>query len=181
MRELTEDEATKVFAKLAKYIGANTKYLLERTDEKWVFRLLRQRVWYMSKRLADRAATLPRDHIRGAGVCIGKFTHHGNFRVTITALDFIAQYAQYKVWVKPNQEQSFLYGNHVTRAGLGRITQGTPKHQGVVVLNMADVPLGFGVTAFSTAGCHSAESAATVLFHEADIAEYIRNEAHLLM
>lgn len=46
-----------------------------------------------------------------------------------------------QVWVKPSGELPFLYGNHVLKAHLGRITEDTPEHQGVVVFNMADVPL----------------------------------------
>jgi 60S ribosome subunit biogenesis protein NIP7 len=49
---------------------------------------------------------------------------------------------QYKVWVKPAAEMSFLYGHNITKAGLGRITEDTPQYQGVVVYSMADVPLG---------------------------------------
>lgn len=48
---------------------------------------------------------------------------------------------QYKVWVKPGAEQSFLYGNHIMKSGLGRITENTAQYQGVVVFSMADVPL----------------------------------------
>lgn len=48
---------------------------------------------------------------------------------------------QFKVWVKPGAEQSFLYGNHVLKSGLGRITENTAQYQGVVVYSMADVPL----------------------------------------
>ena len=46
-----------------------------------------------------------------------------------------------QVWVKPPGELPFLYGNHVVKAHLGRITEDTPEHQGVVVYSMADVPL----------------------------------------
>lgn len=46
-----------------------------------------------------------------------------------------------KVWIKPNGEMPFLYGNHVLKAHLGRITEDTPEHQGVVVYAMNDVPL----------------------------------------
>lgn len=46
-----------------------------------------------------------------------------------------------KVWVKPNGEMPYLYGNHVLKAHLGRITEDTPEHQGVVVYSMSDVPL----------------------------------------
>ena len=49
------------------------------------------------------------------------------------------QYLQ--VWIKSNGEMPFLYGNHVVKAHLGRITEDTPEHQGVVVFNMNDVPL----------------------------------------
>jgi len=35
----------------------------------------------------------------------------------------------------------FLYGNHVLKAHLGRITEDTPEHQGVVVYSMNDTPL----------------------------------------
>ena len=48
---------------------------------------------------------------------------------------------QCKLWVKPGAEQSFLYGNHVLKSGLGRITDNTPQYQGVVVYSMGDVPL----------------------------------------
>ena len=46
-----------------------------------------------------------------------------------------------KVWIKPNGEMPFLYGNHVLKAHLGRITEDTPEHQGVVVFSMNDIPL----------------------------------------
>ena len=46
-----------------------------------------------------------------------------------------------QVWIKPNGEMPFLYGNHVVKAHLGRITEDTPEHQGVVVFSMKDIPL----------------------------------------
>ena len=55
-----------------------------------------------------------------------------------------------QVWVRPAAEMQFLYGNHVLKSGLGRITESTAAYTGVVVYSMADVPLGFGVAAKST-------------------------------
>ena len=46
-----------------------------------------------------------------------------------------------QIWIKPNGEMPFLYGNHVVKAHLGRITEDTPEHQGVVVFSMSDIPL----------------------------------------
>ena len=43
--------------------------------------------------------------------------------------------------MKPAGEQSFLYGNHVLKSGLGRITENTPQYQGVIVYSMNDLPL----------------------------------------
>ena len=40
---------------------------------------------------------------------------------------------QHKVWLKSGAEMTFLYGNHITKAGLGRITEGVPQYAGVVV------------------------------------------------
>lgn len=48
---------------------------------------------------------------------------------------------QYKMWLKPNAEQSFLYGNHVLKSGLSRVTENVPQYQGVVVYSMSDMPL----------------------------------------
>jgi hypothetical protein len=35
----------------------------------------------------------------------------------------------------------FLYGNHIVKAHLGRITDDTPEHTGVVIYSMNDSPL----------------------------------------
>ena len=86
------------------------------------------------------------------------------------------------------------------KSGLGRISESTAKYQGVVVYNMADVPLvfmldklfdyvmssqyilnqGFGVAAKATSECRHAEPMAIVCFHQADVGEYIRAEDTLV-
>jgi 60S ribosome subunit biogenesis protein NIP7 len=75
---------------------------------------------------------------------------------------------------------SYLYGNHVLKAGLGRITENTPKYQGVVIMNMANVPLGFGVTAHSTLECRKLDPTAIVCFNQTDVGEYLRSEDTLV-
>jgi len=64
--------------------------------------------------------------------------------LNVTCLDYLAKYCKYKVWVKPNGEQTFLYGNHVLKGHLARITENTPSNTGVVVFSITDIPLGFG-------------------------------------
>ena len=48
MRPLTEDETKTIFNKLAKFLGANIKFLIDREDGDYVFRLHRNRVYYMN-------------------------------------------------------------------------------------------------------------------------------------
>lgn len=75
-----------------------------------------------------KAANISRDNLVALGTCFGKFTKTGKFRLQITCLDYLAQFAEYKVWVKPSAELSYLYGNHVLKSGLGRITENTPQY-----------------------------------------------------
>ncbi|XP_021263893.1 60S ribosome subunit biogenesis protein NIP7 homolog [Numida meleagris] len=176
MRPLTEAETRAVFEKLGRYIGENIQLLVDRPDGTYCFRLHRDRVYYVSEKLLKGAASIPRDSLVALGTCFGKFTKTQKFRLSVTALDFLAPYAKYKVWVKPGSEQSFLYGNHVLKSGLGRITENTAQYQGVVVYSMADIPLGFGVAAKSTQDCRKVDPMAIVVFHQADVGEYVRSE-----
>ncbi|KAF4350523.1 hypothetical protein F8388_014984 [Cannabis sativa] len=67
-----------------------------------------------------------------------------------TVLSILASNAKHKVWLKPTSEMSFLYGNHVLKGGLGRITENIAPGDGVVVMfSMSDVPLGFEIAAKS--------------------------------
>ncbi|NXY69588.1 NIP7 protein, partial [Glareola pratincola] len=202
MRPLTEAETRAFFEKLGRYIGENIQLLVDRPDGTYCFRLHRDRVYYLSEKLLKVATSIPRDNLVSLGTCFGKFTKSQKFRLSVMALDFLAPYAkvgrgppcppaapptppaphrsgpllQYKVWVKPGSEQSFLYGNHVLKSGLGRITENTAQYQGVVVYSMADVPLGFGVAAKSTQECRKVDPMAIVVFHQTDVGEYVRNE-----
>lgn len=78
-----------------------------------------------------------------------------------------------QVWVKPSAEMQYLYGNHVLKSGLGRITENTPVNAGVVVFSMSDVPLGFGVTAKSTSDCRKLDPSGIVVLHQADCGRWL--------
>lgn len=160
-------------------IGRNIRHLIDRPDEEYCFRLQKDRVYYLSESLMKAASNIDREHLVSLGTCFGKFTKTKKFRLHITCLDYLSQYSKYKIWIKPNGEMSFLYGNNVLKAHLGRITENTPQYQGVVFYNMSDVPLGFGVTGYSTKDCRKVESTAVIGFHQADIGEYLRSEEEL--
>ena len=97
--------------------------------QEYCFRLHKERVYYLSQALARRAAHAERGKLVHLGTCFGKFTKSLKFRLHVTCLDYLAQFAKYKVWVKPSSELSYLYGNNVLKAGLGRITENTPQYQ----------------------------------------------------
>ena len=166
--------------------------MIDRQDDPHCFRLQRDRVYYVryplplplpllfSEALLKRAENVARDNLISLGVCFGKFTKSGQFKLHVTALDYVAQFATFKVWVKPQAEMSYLYGNHILKAHLAKMTEGVPEHQGVVVYSSKDIPLGFAVTAKSAAATASLDSTAIVAFHQTDVGEYLRDEESLV-
>lgn len=178
MRPLTEEETKTVFEKLANYIGKNIALLVDSSSSEThhVFRLQKDRVYYVSDKIANLATSVARPNLMSIGICLGKFTKTGKFKLHVTALPILSQHAKYKVWIKPNGEMPFLYGNHVLKAHVGRISDDIPEHAGVIVYSMSDVPLGFGVSAKSTAETKNLQPTAIVTFRQSDIGEYLREE-----
>ncbi|WVQ76547.1 hypothetical protein IAR50_006217 [Cryptococcus sp. DSM 104548] len=177
MRPLTEEETKSVFEKLANYIGKNLVHLIDRDEnDEYCFRLHKDRVYYLPLPMLHFATSVARPNLVSLGTCFGKFSKTGKFKLGVASLDYLAKYAKYKVWIKPSGELPFLYGNHVAKAHLGRITEDTPEHQGVVVYNMSDVPLGFGVTARSTLDTRKLDPTGIIVFHQADVGEFLRDE-----
>ncbi|KAF1357280.1 60S ribosome subunit biogenesis protein NIP7 [Lizonia empirigonia] len=179
MRPLTEPETKVLFEKLATYCGKGISNLIADPaggNDRNVFRVQGSRCYYVRESLANLATSVARDNLLSLGICLGKFTKTGKFRLHITALSVIAPHARYKVWVKANGEMPFLYGGNVLKAHVGRWSEDCPEHQGVVVLSMSDTPLGFGVSARSTAEARKLDPTGIVTFRQADIGEYLREE-----
>ncbi|KAI8942103.1 ribosome biosynthesis protein nip7 [Plenodomus lindquistii] len=144
MRPLTEPETKTLFEKLATYCGKGISNLIADPaggSDRNVFRVQGSRVYYVRSSLANLATSVARDNLLSLGICLGKFTKTGKFRLHITALSIIAPHARYKVWVKQNGEMPFLYGGNVLKAHVGRWSEDCPEHAGVVVLSMNDTPL----------------------------------------
>uniref|UniRef100_A0A023F9B3 60S ribosome subunit biogenesis protein NIP7 homolog n=1 Tax=Triatoma infestans TaxID=30076 RepID=A0A023F9B3_TRIIF len=180
MRRLSEERTKLVFERISKFIGSNLRLLLDRPDGQYCFREQKDRIYYIPESVMKLAENIAPQNLICAGTCIGKFTKNGKFHLHITALNYLAPYAQHKIWIKPSAEQQFLYGHNVLKSGLGRITDNTERYQNVVVYSMNDIPLGFGVAARSTAECKHVDPLAIVCLHQADIGEYVRAEDTLI-
>ena len=89
MRELKESEASMMFEKITKYIGENTERLITRTDGKYVFRLIKNRVFYMSEVIAKMCPSCDSKKLIGAGILVGKITHNDHFHINVTALPLL--------------------------------------------------------------------------------------------
>ena len=110
MRPLTEEETKALFMKLSEYIGRNIEHLINRKDERHSFRLVKDRVYYVSETVIKASFSISRDNLLSLGTCFGKFSKSGKFRLHITALPHLAQYATNKVWVKSNAEMQVSIG-----------------------------------------------------------------------
>ncbi|PJF17833.1 60S ribosome subunit biogenesis protein NIP7 [Paramicrosporidium saccamoebae] len=151
MRPLTEDETKVLFEKVSKYTPEALSSVLFREE------------------VLKRAENVGRDSLVTVGVCFGKFTKTTKFKLHVTCLDYLAQYAKFKIWIKPTAEMSYLYGNHILKAHVAKMTEDVPEHQG-----------GFAVTAKSAAMCVKLDPTAIVGFHQTDIGEYLRDEDSLI-
>lgn len=76
MRQLTEKETQTLFAKLANYTGASLKNLIAPLGDgpdadRYVFRLHKDRVFYVRLSIANVATSISRDKFISMGVCLG--------------------------------------------------------------------------------------------------------------
>lgn len=77
--------------------GKNLVHLIDRPDEPYCFRLHKDRVFYVSESSMRLGISVARPNLVSLGTCFGKFSKSGKFKLHITALDYLAQYAKYKV------------------------------------------------------------------------------------
>lgn len=176
MRPLTDEETIMIFEKLKKYMGSKLKYLIDTEDTTYVFRLHKNRVYYCNEELLKIASHFERKKLVSIGTCIGKFTKTGKFRLLITSLDYVAKYAKNKVWLKPSGEQTYLYGNHILKSHVARITENLEQYSGMVVCNINDMPLGISTSSKSSIQIKDLDPTAIVGFNQGDIGEYLRVE-----
>jgi 60S ribosome subunit biogenesis protein NIP7 len=67
MRPLTDDEMRLFFEKLQLYIGQNIAKLIDRQDEPYTFRLVKDRVYYLSESQMKLATNVGRDNLISLG------------------------------------------------------------------------------------------------------------------
>ncbi|PHH82448.1 hypothetical protein CDD82_5946 [Ophiocordyceps australis] len=79
MRPLTEEESKTLFTKLANYTGSSLKNLIAPLDDspnadRYVFRLVKDRVYYVRLSIANLATSIVRDKLLSLGTCIGRLS-----------------------------------------------------------------------------------------------------------
>ena len=183
MRVLTDEELSIFFKKLQKYLGPNIKYLIEDQENentKMVFRLIKKRVYYCSTNLLKQSSVFAKQNLLHIGTCFGQFSNSNKFRLHITCLEIINKYTSRKIWLKNTGEQNYLYGNHVLKAHIARISEKALQNEGVIVLSLGNVPLGFGVLAKSSEVLKRSDPTAIFVYNQADLGEFLRVESQKL-
>lgn len=76
MRPLTEQETQTLFNKLASYMGSSLKNLIAPLDnspdaDRYVFRMIKDRVYYVRLSVANLATSIARDKLLSIGICLG--------------------------------------------------------------------------------------------------------------
>ena len=183
-----------------------------------------------SEKLLKVAASVPRESLVSLGTCFGKFTKTQKFRLSVTALDFLAPYAKVghsphplpapRRAPSPSPLRASLavqgvgearlgavlplrqprpevgpgpdHGEHGPVPGRGGVLHGRHPAGECLVWTLCfpglgcgenslspfpSPPLqGFGVAAKSTQECRKVDPMVIVVFHQADVGEYVRSE-----
>uniref|UniRef100_A0ACD5ZS22 Uncharacterized protein n=1 Tax=Avena sativa TaxID=4498 RepID=A0ACD5ZS22_AVESA len=160
MRPLDEKETTMVFEKLFKFTGPNLKHLLERPSAEGP---TRSPAATASASTRTASSTPPS---RSSAVPPPSPARASPGSAPPSASS-------------PTAEPS-TSPNSVPKSALTRITENTKSGDGVVVMSMADVPLGFGVAARGAQDCRKADTNVVVVLHQSDAGEYLCKEEELM-
>lgn len=68
--------------------------------DQYVFRVQKDRIYYVLLSIANLATSVSRDRLLSVGTCLGKITKTGKVKLHITALPILAEHCRYKIWVK---------------------------------------------------------------------------------
>jgi UPF0113 Pre-PUA domain len=99
--------------------GKNIVHLVDRQDDVHCFRLHKGRVYYVSEASMRLSISVARSNLISLGTCLGKFSKSGKFKLHITSLDYLAQYAKYKVsWYQ--HRLNFIVQTIIMRCGSNR-------------------------------------------------------------
>lgn len=175
MRALKPEEEEQVMKKLHFFIGDNTKEILKDSS----LYNHKERVLLVSETLLKATSQISRKDLVSAGRIIGKFTKTGSFRITITAVNTLAEFALWRVWLKSSSEMNFLYGNNALKSHVQKLSENIPLNSGVFVFNHHNTPLGFGVMAVSPTSYARARGGDLAVLNQADNGLYIREERNV--
>ncbi|SBT42037.1 hypothetical protein POVWA2_043710 [Plasmodium ovale wallikeri] len=179
MRPLNDQETILVFRKLSKFVGNNLFSMLSYNDDKYVLRLHKAHVYFVRADIAKQAESINKKSLISLGVCLGNFTKANNFLIKITSLSLLNEFCVHKIWLKESGEKCFLFGNHVLKSHILKVTDNIKKGDGIMVLSMNDNPIGFGISIRNTQEIKILNVTDIILIHQGDVGEYLRSEATL--
>ncbi|KAM0687431.1 ribosome biosynthesis protein nip7 [Conglomerata obtusa] len=166
MRPLTNEEASAVTAKLAKFINTPTIPPLQYHNAT---------VLSIQPHILKHTSSLSRKDLLTCGTKIGKFTKTGKFHLTITATA-LSQYALHRVWVKNTAEMNFLYGNDVLKAHVLKMSDECVVNSYCFVFNQSEQCIGFGVLSKGKEDVKMCDGKSVVVVRMADCGEYLREQ-----
>jgi len=107
--------------------GKNLIHLIDRFDEPHCFRLHKYRVFYAPESSMKLAISVARPNLVSPGMCSGKkFSKSRKFKLHVTSLDYLAQYAKYKASITFKWIARCI--TEKIQAHLEQITEDTPEH-----------------------------------------------------
>jgi 60S ribosome subunit biogenesis protein NIP7 len=97
----------------------------------------------------------------------------------ITSLGLLSSLALHKCWLKSNNEMGYLYGNHLLKSNILKLSDNIMENNGIIVYTHNNLPLGFGNSTKNLLDLKSLDLQSIIIINQADLGIYLRNENYL--
>jgi 60S ribosome subunit biogenesis protein NIP7 len=176
MRVLKIDEARLIFTKIVKFQGIFfINFIKKRISELYLFRILKNRIFYASIILISRANSFSKKNIGSLGICIGRFDKSGKFYFLIPALNFLIKCPKFNsIIINEIGEKNFIYGRHLRKNFLSKIIKYLNRNDGVIIMGKDNFPLGLGEILKDSSDFLRISDKEIVIINQGDIGKYIR-------
>lgn len=177
MRELKIEEARFLLTRLVKYKGKKLiNFLKVNFISFLVFKVQKNRIFFSSLFLYSRIFNFAKKRIGSFGICIGRFSHSRKLKFLIPFLNLLLKNkGVFSAVLNGEGEKSFLFGKHVEKKNVSKISKNIFKNDGIVLFSKNKIPIGFGETLKSIVFIAKFDSKMILFINQGDTGLYVRS------
>jgi len=177
MRELKTEEARILLSKLVKFKGKKLVNFLKINFFSFlVFKIQKKRIFFSSLSLYSRIFNFSKKRIGSFGICVGRFSHSKKLKFLIPLLNMLLKYkGLFSAFLKTEGEKSFLFGKHVEKKNVSKLSKNVFKNDGIVLFNKNKIAIGFGEALKSIVFIPKLDLRRILFVNQGDTGLYVRS------